>query len=343
MNTFIKCILGVWLLSSASARSQIQWQVSIKLILDADGQRPPNLPGYQLATPAEIQAVVDTANAILRSTGRGYQLGLMEIIEVAGISQYFDRALSEDARNDLARDAKNETVRYQWRSGVINIYVNGTTNGSLLGICSFPGDNEILLLSQRGGGTTLPHELGHFFNLFHTQGASCGPCDSCGGAFDDKSDHVSDTLTDWACWDQDDIAQNNNLGNSYAVLSAANRERVDNVFFNVMSYHTGRDRLTSGQMDRLTDTANGSRDWAVTGRTRFVDYQNNARFPNGSSAKSPLPFPNDTGGPYPTVAQGVFFAGANDIVLIRTGTYQEGLTLDRPMTLRATRGNAILR
>jgi hypothetical protein len=339
MNTILKSVLCAWLLGTASAQAQILIQVSIKLILDANGNRPPNQPGFQLATPAEIQSAVDIANAVLLTTGRGYQLDA-DILEVSGISQYFDATPTEGNRDRLERDAKNETVRYRWRAGVINVYVSGTTDGGNSGICSFPGGTETILLSQRGGGTTLLHELGHFFGLYHTQGRSCGGCDSCGGVLDDRSDHVDDTLKDWACWDQDEIASNNGMCCRYEDLLVENQVRVDNVFFNVMSYHDTRNRLTSGQMDRLTDFANGSRNWAVTGDTEFVDFRNDALFPDGSSEKAPF---TGTGGPYPTVAQGVLAASASDIVLIRAGTYEEGLLIRRPLTLRASRGDAILR
>jgi hypothetical protein len=36
-------------------------------------------------------------------------------------------------------------------------------------------------------------------------------------------------------------------------------------------------------------------------------------------------------------------AGANDIVILRPGTYTDTTRFDKALTLRATRGNAILR
>src|SRR5262249_42756842 len=98
------------------------------------------------------------------------------------------------------------------------------------------------------------HELGHDFSLCHTHG-----CDSdCAG-----DDGIADTITDCSNWDEDQIAQHNfNL--FYYQLTASQRNAVDNVLYNIMSYHgTGGctpdsplDRLTEGQLDRWGDSIN---------------------------------------------------------------------------------------
>ena len=54
------------------------------------------------------------------------------------------------------------------------------------------------------------------------------------------------------------------------------------------------------------------------------------------------PFVGLFGGPFREVSDGLALAGANDIVLIRPGTYTDTTRFDKPMTLRATRGNAVL-
>ena len=339
MNTKLFPLLAAVLaLCSAgpAAQAQIEWRISVKFILDANGRRP---PGGPMNSNAEVTNRINYANDIYRASGRGYQFRLTEIVDLAGVSQWFNAdSTSGSVRNGLSSAARNNTSTYAFRNNVINVYVNNSTNG---GICSFPADGtDIIIVGQGTSIGVLPHEVGHFFDLCHTQGCACGGCDTCG---DPESDGLLDTLADRACWTQNDIAQRA-YGTTYNDLTAAQSEAVDNTFFNIMSYHPTLNRVTSDQLDRQTDTSNGARLNVASGRTRFVDYRNNAQSPTGSSARlSPLPFPNGTGGPFPTVAQGVFFGNANDIVLIRVGTYEEGLMLDRPLTLRATRGDAILR
>jgi nitrous oxidase accessory protein NosD len=68
-----------------------------------------------------------------------------------------------------------------------------------------------------------------------------------------------------------------------------------------------------------------------------VDLACGAVVPNGSSICSVV-------GPYPTVAAGVTAAAANgsDIVLVRAGNYNEPQIITKPLTLRATRGSAVI-
>ena len=99
-----------------------------------------------------------------------------------------------------------------------------------------------------------------------------------------------------------------------------------------MSYHGDRYRMTSDQLDRWTDAANSPRNQVATGHTRFVD-RANAGVQSGTSTL-----------PYRTVATGITAASASgsDIVLIRPGNYNEPQTITKAVTLRATRGNAVI-
>ncbi len=105
-----------------------------------------------------------------------------------------------------------------------------------------------------------------------------------------------------------------------------------------MSYHdpNNRNRLTPDQLDRMTDTSNGGRNNVATGFTRFVDHTSGCIFPNGSSGCSFL------GGPYHSVGDGINAANPGDIVMVRPGNYNEPMTISKPLTLRATRGDATI-
>jgi hypothetical protein len=221
----------------------------------------------------------------------------------------------------------------------MNLYI---VNGFCGGSCAFPqeGDNIIVIggCSTDDGPLQL-HEMGHYFSLYHTQGSTCSNCGSgpgqCNAPGDDE---IADTLPDLECWDQDQIALNwtseENPPRNYDALSAGEKVTVDNVFFNLMSYHGNKDRLTEQQLDRLTDTANSSRRGVTSGRTWFVDV-NRGFFPPGDGS-SILPF-NSLG-------TGVAVANPNggDVVLLRAGIYGEPQTITKSVTLRATRGGDVV-
>ena len=150
------------------------------------------------------------------------------------------------------------------------------------------------------------------------------------------TDDVADTLPDRACWTANDIATNYYHSN-YAVLPAGQQIAVNNTYNNLMSYHPVRSWLTPGQMDRATDTSNNSQRVIATGFTWFGDRDNTCTQRSGSSACV-----NNIGGPFQTFAGGVNNANAGDIVLIRPGNYNEPVTITKAITLRATRGNAVV-
>ena len=53
-------------------------------------------------------------------------------------------------------------------------YVESSTGGSLCGYAYYPGGADVILMknSCATNGSTLPHEVGHFFSLRHTHGPS---------------------------------------------------------------------------------------------------------------------------------------------------------------------------
>jgi hypothetical protein len=332
----VSSVLLLCLLFAGSASGQLRWRISVKLILDASGNPP--AAGGGVGSVAEVNNHVAAANAFLERSGRGYQLDLTEIVNLSGVSQWFNTN-ARDASNKAALEAAamGNTALYAWRNNAINIYINNSGSG----VCSFPGSgNAVFLGNDQAGGTngfpTLFHESGHFLNLCHTQGCNCGDCAGDGGSCDlgNESDGVADTLRDSTCWTRDQIAQNN-FGATYNNLNAGQRNAVDYTYQNLMSYHTATALnnylLTSDQLDRMTDTSNGSRFNITNGRTRFADRNGSAIFQNGSSVF-----------PYISVANGVSNANNGDIVLLRAGHYNEPMVISKPVTLRATRGEAVV-
>lgn len=324
--TVIATLIVLLLFSILEA--QLQWRVSVKFILDADGNRADagTFAGCcDLDTDAEVTAKIDTANAILGRYGRGYGFDLVEIIDVPGVSQWFDEPILRDTRNGIRDEAQDDPATYFWSTDAINVYILGTDGSGTA--------YDMVLLGQNLNSPNTPfHEFGHFFTLCHTFQCGCNGCDECPTPGDDE---IDDTIEDSPCWGsatgQDSIA-NNAFGSDYATLTAEQQAQVDLVFYNLMCYRYRRERLSPGQLDRMTDASNSKVNHVATGRTHFVDDDGDPENQSGSSTE-----------PYITVADGLEAAGTGDIVLIRAGTYDESLTIDQRIYLRASRGNAVIR
>jgi hypothetical protein len=348
-------VAGMSLLPVGTVFGDITIRLSVKAVLNpATGNRQPGVSDLVFSnTVAGMKAMLD-------SNGRGYHLQWNgnALINVGGQnqystgpSQYYDVDFVNDEDGDLLKDqfeanAIANPATYGWDASAVNIYIV-RFGGANWNVCSFPGSQIILVNGAAGyaSPTTVLHEIGHYFNLSHTfngrqnlnsNGSTCTNGCSCAVFVGGGSDGVADTILDHDCWDsQNDIALGN-YGGNYAGLTAARQAAVDRIWFNLMSYH-GRqhttDQLTSDQLDRWTDSANADRPSVRTGRTRFVDRTANPALPVGTSTL-----------PLSTVALGISASSASgsDIVLIRPGNYNEPQTITKAVTMRATRGNAVI-
>jgi hypothetical protein len=318
-------------LTASAALGQLQWRISVKFILDANGNMP---AGGNMTTLAAVTNEIATANQILDGTGRGYRFQLIEILALINVSQWFNVDVFAN-KTALESAAESNPTTYAWRTTAINVYINGNPTNSA--VCSFPSTgDDVIFVGQNSLLPVLIHEVGHFHNLYHTQGQFCAGCTGAGACTSPGDDLIADTLPDVACWTQNQIAMNA-FGAAYTNLNSAQQRQVDDVFFNVMSYHPTLNRFTSDQLDRLTDASNGTRINVATGRTWFVDRNNTCIFPNGDSGCV-----LGGGGPFKTVAAGISAASTGDIVLLRPGKYNEPMTITKPVTLRATRGRATI-
>lgn len=350
---------AIWL-SAAAASADITVRISVKAVLNpATGNRQSGV------TEATFANTVSGMNDMLQSYGRGYQIQWVgnSLVNVGGLNQfnsgpsrYYDVDFVNDDNGDALKDqfeanAVNNPATYGWSASAVNIYIV-RFGGANWNVCSFPGSQIILVNGAAGYSTarTVLHEIGHYFNLSHTfngrknlnaNNTVCTNGCNCPKFVGGGDDKVDDTILDHDCWtDQDDIAQGN-YSQNYAGLSPSRQSAVDGIWNNLMSYH-GRQHdtpfLTSDQLDRWTDSANGDRPGVRTGRTRFVDRACVSLGPTGSSDCATI------GGPFHTVALGVAAssAGGQDIVLVRPGNYNEPMTITKALTMRATRGNATI-
>ena len=309
-------------------QAQIEVRLSIKVILDANGMRP---AGGVLSTDDGIRNGVANANKVMASFGRGYQYRITEITNLPGHANLLDLTC-QDASDFIDAGVQINPASYAWSNNAVNVYINKGTDAES---CAY---NSLLVLKYTS--SAFLHEGGHHLGLAHTHGPGCKDCDTCTSLM---SDDIGDTLPDRACWTQDDVAFYS-YGRTYAQLTnATQRLMVSNTFNNVMAYH--RDEggsesvLTPDQWDRIADFTRTNRMNIMNGKTLFVDNTTPACAARAGFSEC---FGANAGGPFLTVTQGITRASAGDIVLIRPGHYNEPMTISKAVTLRATRGDALV-
>ncbi len=243
-------LLFVFPVTESSAN--IPFRVSIKFIVDSHGNRPAT-GGF--TTDDQIDAQEAIGNEILAAQKSELRIEVTEIIELpTSLSAY--ATISVSAANVVViRDlALASPTAWSWRTNAFNVYVTG---GSGSAWSSRPPDNNIILMGQNIFDTTLLHELGHDLDLRHTH--QDGGADGC-----------ADTLDDNDAWLSRDEMANANYEKDYALLTASQQYDVDMTWFNIMSYHHPRDRLTPCQKDRISGTASDDRDWLLTKMPLYV-------------------------------------------------------------------------
>jgi len=382
-------LLGI----STQALADVRMRLSVKVFTDANGRRPPatitnrvggvivSISTNALGTDQQIREQVALANRILWGKRRGYAIDVTEIVVLpSSVSQWFNVDPRDGTgKTDLEKAAESSQSLYAYRDDALNLYINNNTSS---GSCSLL-TGDIIFIGQGVRDTTIGHEVGHYFGLGHTQGYLCGRCDENPlPDIEDESapfnlcdspqpDLIDDTLPDRACWNQNDIARFSFNNFPYGNLSPFQQAQVDNVFFNLMSYHDNRNRLTDDQMDRWVDFAHTQRSKVVSGGTTYVDNLNGCGIPEplnswinqglvnppfnpfqwgtrlsvGQSFRVNNPFNGQSvefnfclGGPYQTLKEGIDRAANGNVIAIRGGvSYNEKFTIRKPVTLTAYR------
>lgn len=344
LTAFI-CLGGLFcssLASHAVEDSVIKIRLSYKIILNpSNGQRPRPIwvLSDKVVTDDKIRNAVEEMNKLVAPFWRGYRFELYEIVEIGYIgshsttdpSQWFHTDFVKNNRRGELKDAMEKAARsnpvlYAWRDNAINIYINQGTTGGL-----WRRNSIVIGASNARSGFVHLHEICHYFNLRHTHGF----CDNRDGENYKISgdDGVADTIADLPQWNKDGIAKYT-FSMKYDELQGYQREMVDNVAENIMSKHYEEPiaaeltRLTEGQLDRWTE---GMDEYVLRvkvrdGRTWVVDQKSGA---NVGTMRYP----------FASVNLAVEAANSNggDIILLRPGQYAQAVTIQKPVTLRATR------
>jgi|GEM_PF-1215403 len=119
--------------------------------------------GSRGLTQQQLSDAVANLNGYYSSAGLEFFLAINEEINS---SQYYNFVNTEEAAIGLKYDVPN----------TLNIYFVGNINaGTLCGYAYFPGegpDRVLMANSCATNGSTLPHEIGHYFSLIHTHGTN---------------------------------------------------------------------------------------------------------------------------------------------------------------------------
>lgn len=207
-------------------------------------------------------ASVGEMNAALASINREYQESEMQFYLAGSGPNYID----SDTYYDYEYTEEDALANANDVNNAVNVYVVGTLNfqaSSVTGYAYYPSvlasSNRVFVRADRlDDGRTLPHELGHYFNLLHTlhnntnpdlslrELVTRGPGANCTTAGDLLCDTPADPYG---------LAGATTSGCSYTgTVEDANGDLYQPALNNIMSYYylCGND-FTPGQHDRMKD------------------------------------------------------------------------------------------
>jgi len=183
-----------------------------------------------------------------------------------------------------------------WTEAFINQNTEGATGGTIVAYAYLPPTGaaipfidgvicnaQFLTLTGDGDGATIPHEVGHYFNLYHTFGQTNNPGSVCGDDLVDDTPPTKGELggcpayTDTAC------------ATGYYKLYPSATPGVDSLVDypdtanvqNIMNYASCKTMFTKGQAARMRSTINSD----VAGRDSLTTVFNLTR--TGANAPTP--------------------------------------------------------
>jgi len=224
-------------------------------------------------TVAELTAAIANMNTFYINANM--QFYLCDGIHYIDDNTYYDFNQTQEAALHAAHGVAN----------LINIYfcnsVTSSGGSSLCGYAYFPGGPDVIMMANNcaTNGSTLPHEMGHFFSLYHTHGTTNGTltdelvdASNCVGA----GDRVCDTEADPQLGNGNVTAAcvyNNTAPYTGGVTVDANGDPFVPNPNNIMSYarKACRTLFTPGQYARIYSAYSTSRNY-FTCPTFNVDF-----------------------------------------------------------------------
>jgi len=126
-------LLSFILISSNEALANIPFRVSIKFIVDSNGDRP---SAGSFNTDDEANAQEQLGNEILKTMVSELRMQVTEIIDLpSSLSAYSNDSVSEATRDTIRSLAIASPTTWKWRTNAVNVYVTG---GSGSAISKFP-------------------------------------------------------------------------------------------------------------------------------------------------------------------------------------------------------------
>ncbi|MCF7734126.1 MAG: hypothetical protein K9N23_20750 [Akkermansiaceae bacterium] len=317
------------LLAPAALRADIQVIVSVKAILDSNGNWPSNTntigsTGVNLNSEQAVRDNIALTNTQLAAKGYPFRLSLRSNT-VYTLSGFANSWFTGDARTAAFRDsieaaatASDATkTTWKWHDDAINIFLNDSRSG----FCSSPGSSRRTITVGAGAYDELiMHEIGHFLSLAHTHSGD-GDGDLNDWA---DGDGFDETLAD----DADATASDINA--RYPAETQATR---DNLIFNRMSYHSPQDVFVWDQLQAIVETVNGARDPECRGEGFFVRS-------NGSDTSNGRTYATRVA----TMARAAALStSGNDVILIQgTINVPNGSVFSKPGVWTKWRSTAVL-
>ena len=210
---------------------------------------------------ADLVKAMDDMNVFYQNSNISFYI--YNEINFIDSDKYYDFNKNDESEMGNAHDVDN----------VINVYfANTVTSGtsSLCGYAYFPGSRDRVLMANgcATNGSTLPHELGHYFALYHTHGKSNSTQTdelvdgtNCSSAGDEVCDTPADPQLGGSNVDSD--------CNYTGTATDANSQSFAPDPRNIMSYSLKncRNRFSQGQYDRISATLTNSRSYLLNKST----------------------------------------------------------------------------
>ena len=224
-------------------------RVTLKRILPSDSRLSATW------TRQRMREAVESASAILEREA-GIRLRVVDAHDVVDPERPTSWwTIDTDDLYELEEAARDGAVDVGWRTDAMNVFFVESLDFRLTaGVCSYPGHDIVAVAVTKAPATTLAHEIGHYFGLFHTHEDFYGRddlvrCMPRSPACDRVGDFICDTPPD-----PYDARDGGTLETLYRGCHGGARTAEGKLQRNLMSYYhadAAAARLTRGQVRRM--------------------------------------------------------------------------------------------